>query len=46
MGQGLFMKNLYFTRKESKRNFLQGAKPQVANIAGGKTLLTLSKMMK
>ena len=41
MGQGLFLKNLYFTRTESKNNILQGAKTKVVYITGGKALLTL-----
>jgi len=36
------LKNFYFTRTESKKNNLKGAKPKVSYITGGKTLLTLS----
>jgi len=40
-GQGAILKNLYFTRTESKKNILQGTKSKVSYIIGDKTLLTL-----
>jgi len=40
MGLGAIVKNLRFTRTESKKNKLQGAKPKVPYITGGKDLLT------
>jgi len=38
--RGAILKNLYFTRTESKKINLQGAKPKVSYITGGKDILT------
>ena len=39
--QGGFRLNLYITGLESKESFLQGGKPELAYITGGKDILTL-----
>jgi len=45
-GQGAILKNLYFTKTESKKNILQGAKSKVSYITGSKALLTLQFITK
>ena len=40
-GEGCFPENFFFTRVQFKQNFLQGGKPKLAQITGGKHILTL-----
>jgi len=44
-GQGCFVENLHIIGLESKFFFLQGRKPELAQITGGKDILTLSLFM-
>ena len=40
-GRGCFVENLHIIRLKSKLFFLQGVKPELAYITGGKHILTL-----